>query len=177
MQLPGAPPSFFEEHWGDIASVVGLIISIVGFIVTIRNVKRSKTAAQRAEEAATQTRDAIIRAETIIDFSAALTIMDEIKRLHRAGAWNYLPDRYSTLRKMLISIRTANITLSVQHQTALQGAIQHFSNIERRIERALISNSAKPDAAKLNAIVSTQIDKLSEVLTAIRQQIGVDHNG
>ena len=68
---------------GDVASLVGVCISLIGFAVTLWNVRRSRTAAQRAEEAARKTRRSIRILESVYDFAAAISMLEEIKRLHR----------------------------------------------------------------------------------------------
>jgi hypothetical protein len=90
----------------DWASIVGIAISVVGFIFTLIGVSRSKRAAIQAAAAARAARDEIRLLDTIVDFSAAITTLEEIKRLHRQNdAWQILPDRYATIRKMLIQLR------------------------------------------------------------------------
>jgi len=161
-----------KDHWGDIASVVGVVVSLIGFAITIWGVLRSKTAAQKAKEEVSNVRETISRLDTAMEFSAALTMMDEIKRLHRAAAWIMLPDRYSALKRLLISIRTTNLDLADEHQAVLQGAIQHFTDLEKKVERALASNGSPPNVATVNEIVSAQLDKMSEVISAIRREVG-----
>src|SRR6266849_960441 len=92
-------------HIGDLASIVGVAISVIGFIVTVWNVRRSKSAAERAEAAANEARSLVRGYQTIADFSAAIAIMEEIKRLHRTGQLDMLLDRYAALRKVLIGVR------------------------------------------------------------------------
>ncbi len=41
---------YLIEHYGDIASVVGLLVTFFGFVVTLRRVKRAEQAARDAEE-------------------------------------------------------------------------------------------------------------------------------
>jgi hypothetical protein len=163
--------NFIKDHWGDIASVTGVLISIVGFVITITSVIRSKKAAQRAEEAVQDVRRSILRADTVMELSQAVTIMEEIKRLHRTLAWGLLPDRYSTLRRLLISIRSANPGLRDQHLAALQGSILQFTQIEKKVERSLAGGGSPPNVALLNEIVAEQADKINEVLVTIRQDI------
>jgi hypothetical protein len=62
---------------------------------------RSKKAAEMAQEEVRSVKQAIARSSTIADFSAAITSMNEIKRLHRLDAWIVLPDRYAALRSIL----------------------------------------------------------------------------
>lgn len=78
--------AFLAENWGNIATVLG-------FVVTIWTLVRTKTAAVAARKAAEATKTQLSRVDTITEFSSAIAIMDEIKRLHRARAWEILPDR------------------------------------------------------------------------------------
>ena len=162
-----------KDHWGDIASVVGVVVSLVGFAVTIWGVLTSKSAAQRAESAANAARRSILRSDSLMELSASVTMMEEIKRLHRASAWSVLPDRYSLLKSHLVSIRTSNTTFAADHQASLQSAIQHFGDMEKRIEKTISGKSGAPNVATLNEIVSAQINKVNEILAVLRQDIEV----
>ena len=166
-----------RHHWGDIASVMGVVVSAVGFICTLIVVFRSRSAAIQAQAAAETTRDALTGFDTISKISAAIASMNEIKRLHRVNAWAILPDRYAAVRQELVLIRSSNPELNPDHRAALQGAIQQFSQLEQAVETTLsYENRNPPRAAKLNAIVSTQVDKLNEILDTLRQRIGsTDH--
>lgn len=158
-------------QWADLASVAGLVVSLVGFGVTIVGVWRSKDAAKRAEDAALQMREALLRTDTIADVSATLAIMEEVKRLQRVQAWTVLPDRYATIRRKLISVRADNPRFLESHRQTLLSAIQHCSTTEQRIEKYLANTtSTPPGVAKLNELISMQIDRLEEVLTYLRRE-------
>jgi ribosomal protein S13 len=164
-----------ETKWGGIVNGLGLIVSVVGFAVTIWNVVRTKRASQRAEDAVTTMRQMLNRSDAIMEVSAAITIMEEIKRLHRAGEWKVLLDRYTTLKRLLISIRNPTNHLSDDQMASIQNTIQHFSDIEGKVERAVASGiNDQPKVPKLNEVVSMQIDALAALLTDIRQEVGKD---
>lgn len=149
----------------------------MGFVVTIVSVVASKKAAQRAEDAALEVRDKFLRTDTVMELSGAIAIMEEIKRMHRLDIWSLLPDRYSSLKRLLVTIRTSNPSLLPEHRALLLGAIQQFSDIERKVERALANHSSPSNVAKLNEIVSLQLDHTNEILAALRQEIGIEKNG
>jgi hypothetical protein len=109
-----------ENHLGDLASLAGVAISLIGFVVAIWNIRRSKSAAERAEAAAMDAQRMIRVFEAVSDFSAAIALMEEIKRLHRTtGPIQILPDRYAALRKMLIGVRALNPTITVSQDGAV----------------------------------------------------------
>jgi hypothetical protein len=157
---------------GDFASILGLVVSVCGFYFTLLAVKRSRAAAEFAKEATLKVREDIRRYDVVADLTSALNIMSEVKRLHRRKAWEVLPDRYSALRGALISIRSSSPELSEAHQAALQGAMQHFTSIEKQVEGYLSANAPQIDIVRLNTTVSRQIDNLQEILVNVRNGIG-----
>jgi len=161
-------------HAGDIASVLGLLVSVVGFLFTIYGVWRSKRSAQRAEAAAQRASGAIASMHSISDLAAVLAALDEVKRLQRSAAWDLLPDRYSSLRGKLITLRTSRPYLTEDQHATLQGAIQHLADLEKTVVRALTSSKTPSKISRLNSIVSDQIDRLTELLAQLHRE-EVDH--
>ena len=157
--------------WGNLASVTGLLLALVGFVITIAGVYRSKSAAQHAREAADETKAILVRANAIADFSAALTIMDEIRRLQRAGAWAVLPDRYSSLREKLMAILASHPVISEAQRMSVGAALEGIRRLEHRVEESLATGSAPPNSAKLNQVLGSHLDILRGVLTGIRVEI------
>lgn len=151
-------------QWGNIASVVGVLLTIVGFSVTIYNVLRSKSIAEA-------TRDSISFYDAIADLAAASSIMDEIKRLQRHGIWAVVPDRYSELRRRLIAIKASHADLSEAQRQTLEATVQKFADLERRVERAISVNATPANPAKLNDIVSGQIDEVQTVLLSLQRTL------
>lgn len=159
----------WATQWGNIASICGVFLTVFGFIATIIGVWRSKSAAEEAKKAAEDTRDSIARYDAIADLAAALTIMDEIKRLQRNGVWAVLPDRYSELQRRLTAIKTAYVDLTETQRPKLQEAVENFADSERKVERAVFANTTPPNPAKLNEIVSGQIDEVHVVLLSLQR--------
>ncbi|MGH7036604.1 MAG: hypothetical protein ACREE1_00465 [Stellaceae bacterium] len=153
------------DYIGGLASLAGVAISIIGFIVTVWNVRRSKSAAERAEAAADAARQAMRSYQTLSDFSAAVAMMEEIRRLHRVEQPNLYQflERYSAARTALIGVRKLSPALSDGMQTQIQSAIMTLSMIEKVVERARAEGSS-PDFAELNHRLSVEIDSLHSVL-------------
>ncbi|MBF0509170.1 MAG: hypothetical protein HQK57_09630 [Deltaproteobacteria bacterium] len=160
-----------DNQLGDVSSILGLLISLVGFTVTIISVIRSRKAAELAYEAASAMRKSMVHHDSIANCSEAISIMSEIKRLQRVGAWDILPDRYSVIRGLLVSLKDRTPCLKNDHNGYLQNAIQHFSNLEHKIEGYISQKKRPPDEMKIkiNQILSKQIDRLHEIEAAIRQ--------
>lgn len=164
-----------ELHIGDWISITGLVVTFIGFVITIVNVNKSKDAATLAEAAVKKVREDLRIYQTVDGFSSALVTMDEIKRLHRLKEWALLPDRYNGLRKTLISIRCANPILSDDDQKEIQAAIAQFSALEKLIDKHLSSNEGSSvDIPLINSRVSTQIDRIQELLVKLNNKVSVE---
>jgi hypothetical protein len=157
------------SRWGNIASLLGLLVSVLGFGFTIWQVLKTKRVAEAAKEAAEEARLQILRSEGLVELASALKAMEEIKGLHRQGAWHLLPERYASLRQSLLKIKgTAAPAISEEHQSVFQGAIQHLTDMESKVERALAAQQQPSNVLGMNKVMSLQIDKLVVVLTAMR---------
>jgi hypothetical protein len=152
---------------GDLASIAGVAISILGFAITVWNVRRSKSAAERAENAANEARRMIRGYETLSDFSAAIAIMDEIKRLHRVGQIDAVLDRYATLRKVLIEVRKMSPFVDRAMDQTIQNATTTLATMETLVERARAAGT-RPDFVQLNQLLSRDIDELHAVLVEMK---------
>jgi hypothetical protein len=161
----------WATKWADVVRVFGVLATVIGFCVTIMGVLRSKTAAEQARQAAIEAKEGITRYDAIADLSAAMAIMEEIKRLQRHGVWGVLPDRYAGLRRHLVAIKSSHAQMSESQHQILQGTIGTFADLERRIEQASASGTPPPDPAKLNDVVAGQIDELHLVLLSLQREL------
>jgi hypothetical protein len=162
--------TWLKEHelastWADVS---GFLIAIFGFGATLWNVSRSKKAAIKAQEAAQSARDSIRRFDTIVDFSTAIAVLEDIKRAHRdKGMSPVLPDRYAAIRKQLIVLRASSADLSDDHRSVIQDAIANLSVMEANVDKATASKT-ELSVAKFNSLISRDIDKLVDILTGMK---------
>lgn len=160
------------HRWADLASVLGLLASLVGFTITIIAVLKSKSAAEQARNAASETRQKLATQAAVVDLSRIIADVEHLKPLHRIGAWELLPSRYVSLRRQLLTVKHLYPTLSRSQRSSIQGIIQQFSNIEEIVEASLASKTLPPDVLALNKIAAEQGDKLNAILVAVQQTIG-----
>jgi hypothetical protein len=162
---------------GNILSLAANILALIGIALTYREARKSKTAAQQANDAVRKARDDIRKGNTLAQIAEALTIMEEIKREQRAKVWDLLPERYSTLCGKLSFIQGANLQLTKNNKTILTGAITQFRFTEKQIDTALFSGrhgdtEVPLDVARLNEHLSEQSDKVGRILIEIQTSIG-----
>jgi hypothetical protein len=153
---------FLIEHWGDIASVVGLAL-------TIWFAAKARTAAEQARDAAELVRKQMSKLDSLSEISAAIALLSELKTLQRLRAWELLLDRYGSLRQRLVRIEQLNEGIPLEQSTQLASLLKQF-RIMAGIESARASgNYADVDSAKFHRVVSRQIDELEGVMIAIKK--------
>ena len=171
--------SFFSEllAWigknkvGDIASILGLMLAIGGFIVTIIKINSSKSQINFTSQAVKAVEEQIRSMNNFSDFATAISTIDEIKRLHRVGAWQILPERYSSLRKLIISLKVSSNDLTDDQRSDLQSAIGVLSDLESKVEKGIRKNELQTlNTITLNKVMSDQVDKLHEMLVDIKSK-------
>lgn len=161
-----------ENSIGDYASIVGVLISLFGFIITIINVIKSKKTVEQTNTIAKRVREDLIKTDIVMEFSSLLSELEEVKRLHRKNAWEILPDRYSSLRKKLYNIKNSYSNFEGEQLVTIQIAIQSLQNIEEKVDKAVFLGKEPDEVYKLNKSISSQSDKLTEILNDIKSKIG-----
>lgn len=167
---------FFGGPGSDAASYIGLLLTVVGFAITIAAVRRAKSTSEEVKLEVLRVRNDIQRIDTVNDLSSAILMLDEIRTLQRECKWSLLPDRYSSLKKLLISIKNSYPDLSSTHKSTLQNTLQHITDIDHKLELAIKSKSEPANIPKINKILSLQQDNVYEMLVELRNSIGVEKN-
>ena len=78
-----------------------------------------------------------------------------------------LPDRYSAIRKLLISLRASSPDLSDAHKATIQAALLNLHDIELAVEKGL-DNPSSLKSAKFNAVLSEDLDGLTAALAELK---------
>lgn len=159
--------SDFCNTWGNVSSVVGLVISVLGFGLTIWAVLRAKGAAEQAADAADQAKIKIQKLGTVANFSSAIAAMEDIMRLHRQKDWAGALDRQFELRRILVELKDGGGGLTLDQQTVILGSIEQFKGIERAIEKHTAA-ATEPKTERLNEVVRNQIVKLHGISITLK---------
>ena len=92
---------FWAVTWGDVATVVGIVVSLGALAWAIWEAHGARTASRAAEAAAAQTRDRIASHLQAVDLQRAIALIERIKTLHDSDRWDASRQHYQTLREML----------------------------------------------------------------------------
>ena len=160
--------SFPVEAVGAYASIGSIVIALLGFSLTLFNVRKGRTAAQRAETAA---KDAVGRLklyDSVSGFSTAISILEEIKRLHRKDAWEVVIDRYAALKGILVEVRASNANLTQKQSTVVQKVITDLSTMENAVETEMARGGTPQEVPRFNEMLSKDIEKIQAVLAELK---------
>jgi hypothetical protein len=154
---------FLEDHWGDLASILGLALTLwVSW--------RAKAAAEQARDAAQQVKARISSLDMLAEISAAVASLGDIKQLQRLTAWDLVLERYTVVRRHLVRVEQMKQGLTQLQLEDVAKVIRQFRIIEATVERAKADPEQAPiDSAKLNRIVADQADVLEKLMIVIKQ--------
>jgi len=159
---------FLTEHWGDTASVAGLVVSLVGFVIAIRQASRARTAAQRAEIAANQIRSTIYGFDLLQNLTALTQILSEIVTLHQHGAWQAVAERYVTARRLVVATRAAKFQFSVREKELMTSLLQQLAEMEEKVDGVIMKGNKPPEASRYNKRIRGHQDGITQMTVRVR---------
>lgn len=160
------------EEWkvGDHAGILGVLISFFGLWLTYREAKRSRTAAEAAQQAAEETRKVRQLVDVTLELASIRENLAELKKVVLSNDWNSVGARIDGLCHSLGNARLgmldgAHAKFTEEDRDVLHGAAKKL----REFEPKLTKKSAKPPTdGKSNAALHRQIiTPLTEIIDAV----------
>lgn len=142
----------FLDHWGNAASVLGLVISVISFLAAMWSVCRVKTA----------TREALSKAGALLLTGQTTLLMRLITEARDAGAdglWPRAIDRCQQARLIIVGL-CRHPHLRQPEQEALRQAADDLALMRRSIENA----SGTPGAAQLSNRQKRVLDQMETMV-------------
>lgn len=121
---------FWSVTWGDIATIVGIIVSLCGIGWAIKEARGARSASEAAKTAASETRDQITHHLQTVDLQRAIGLIERIKTLHDNDRWEASAELYQTLREMLSEV----IARCPDNQTDVRGKLAVARTVVRDME-------------------------------------------
>ena len=163
-------------EWANLGiGIAALVVSLSGFAIAIWQIRKARSAAEAAADAATKARDALVHRLAIGDLARASSEIDRLKELHRTQEWQRALDQHPRVRQTLVEVRTRIHDEPAETVTAFQVAIAQLAEMESAVERALADPEQSPISLRLNAtLVSIQetLDDLRGVLEGTITEVG-----
>ena len=158
---------FWLTSWGDVATVVGIIVSLGAIVWAIKEARGARSASQAAETAASETRDQIQRHLQTVDLHRAIGLIERIKTLHDNDRWEAAREHYQELRAMLSDViaRCPENQTGVREKLAIARTI--IRNTENFVRERIGKEIQDQDRSQLNQSLNDIQSDLEELASVI----------
>ncbi len=159
---------FWSGTWGDIATIVGIMVSLGGLGWAIKEARGARTASEAAKAAASETRDEVASHLQAVDLQRAIGLIERVKTLHDNDRWEASREHYPTLRAMLSDViaRCPEDQAGVREKLAtartIVGDMENF--VRPRVSRAI----PERDRSRLNQ----SLNDIQSVLEELASNVG-----
>ena len=134
---------FLQNHWGDLASALGLAVGALGLAMAAWAALNARSAKQAAVEA----RDRIGRTLIVADVQKAIDLIERLKERHAGNRWDAAADRYPDLRELLYNIEARLPSGYDQMREGLIEAAAQALELEISVNRTLSLGHSSPERA------------------------------
>ena len=159
--------------WVNLATFAGVLVSLVALSVTLANVIRARRTAERVEAATRETLRAVRQFDTLLAITAAMEIIEGLKKVHRDGAWVIAVERYPQVLRQIDLIREAGPDLSNTGRVDLQRIGNDVRDMAHIVEAHLANEADRVEIETLNTKLTDAVRKLHRLQIQIRRQLGV----
>ena len=164
---------FWSTTWGDIATLVGIVVSLGGLSWAIIEASGARTASEAAEAAAKEASEQIAHRLQTADLQRAIGLIERIKTLHDNDRWDASVELYQSLRAMISDViaRSSENKVDVSEKLATARLIvRTMENSVRGRDNGAISKRERSQFnGMLNEIQSNLEDLASSVSFADSQ--------
>ena len=158
---------FWAVTWGDVATIVGIIISLGGIGWAIREARGARTASEAANAAASETRDRIARHLQTVDLQRAIGLIERIKTLHDNDRWDASTELYQTLREMLSDVIVRCPENQADGREKLMTARLTVRRMENRVRQRVSRPITEHDRSRWNrnlSVIQSDLEELASNL-------------
>lgn len=155
------PLSYLKEHYGDIASVVGLVVTFFGFVATIGNVRKAKRAAEEARKAAREAVSRIKSQVLVTEIASCLQLVRHIDSSCRERNWSEAMKRGDEARTSLSKVRDHQV-LDGAEKTSVVSAIEQIGKLLPYVQK-IRNDDPERDVS------STKMMELHRIIVALGQ--------
>jgi hypothetical protein len=161
--------SYLQEHYGDLASVTGLLVSFVGFVVTISNVRKAKMAAEEARRAS---REAVLRIKHQVLVGDVLACLLHVRKVDSAcgdRSWDEALASCDEARTLLSKV-SAHEALNEGEKETIAIAVEAFGLLIPYVQKIRSSESERDVSAPKRRELHTIITNLSKLQGRLESQ-------
>ncbi len=158
---------FWSTTWGDIATLVGIIVSFGGLTWAIFAASGARTASEAAEAAAKEASEQIAHSLQTADLHRAIGLIERVKTLHDNDRWEASAALYQSLRSMLSDViaRSPENKVDVREKLATARTIvRNMEDVVRDRDNGAIS---RRERSRFNGRLNEIQSNLEELASAV----------
>jgi hypothetical protein len=145
----------WNGFWGlDAFHQLEFLITIIGFAVTAFSAIAALIVARNIK-------NKILLVDSISDIAKVQALIEEIRRHLRMAAWVVLPERYTELRHLLVSVKNEGEHFSTDQQTILTKVIVGIQRQEEIINKNGVNGLARDQAIEADKLLRDHADKMN----------------
>lgn len=167
---------YLVEHYGDVASVAGLLISVTGFLVTIHSVRKAKQAAEGARQAARETVARITSQVLTNEIRVALQVVRDLDAACHDRDWYLVIQRCDEARTQLSQLSTSP-RLEESERGKLREAPDFLNELMKTAKRLRRSKTEKDLSNPMSDRSHDLVTTLSGILGRLQYQALEHHDG
>ena len=153
--------------WGDIATLVGIVVSFGGLAWAILAAQGAKSASLSAETAANEARDQIARHMQTVDLQRAIGLIERIKTLQDNERWEASGALYQALRAMITDVITRCPEDKREFREKLANARMIVRSIENDVRDRDNHAVSKQQRSRFNRTLNEIQSNLEELASAV----------
>lgn len=160
---------FWSSTWGDVATVLGIVVALCGFAWAIWEARRARSASEAAEAAASETSAQIARHLQTVDLQRAIGLIQRIKTLHDNDRWEASGEHYQPLRETLSDIIARCPVEQASVREKLATARTNVGDMENLVRQHVSRHQPVPenDRSQLNQSLNDIQSDLEELASSV----------
>lgn len=156
------------DHYGDIASVAGLVISIVGFAATILGVRKARHAAEEARQAAKLAVSRVNIRMTSDEITATIELVRVVEKATRGEQWEIVTSWSVEIRAKLTNV-LESLELSEGDAKKIVKMIRDFVALVAQVEGK--ASEAETKGRRLSDPAMKRLSDIPWTLARIRSNL------
>ena len=158
---------FWSTTWGDIATLVGIVVSLGGLSWAIIEASGARSASEAAEMAAKEASEQIAHRLQTVDLQRAIGLIERIKTLHHNDRWEGSIELYQSLRSMLSDV----IARSPENKVDVREKLATARTIVRRMENSVRDRDdgavSRHERSRFNGTLNEIQSNLEELASSV----------
>lgn len=165
---------FLNETWRDVIALVaavGVGIAILGVGIAIEQIRRTRSSAEAARNAAIAAKKSLSGNLFLTDITSAIRLVSEIRNLHLAGQYDVTVMLLSTLTAIIVQV-SATRPGRAEDVLAYKKAVEQLGSLEVALVQQQKGSGKQVDPTRVHRRLIDVSNLLTNTAAAARSETG-----